>query len=63
MGQRFIENRIEKYPFLNFTSLWAGSKISRYMKRRLSKARRRSWKDPRGRGLAGVESECNWKGW
>ena len=43
---------------------WGSSQDSRsrFMKRQLSKARRRSWRDPHQRGLTHWEGECNWKG-
>lgn len=51
-------------PFwLTFSYFWPNPKIGRWHKRRLSKARRRAWRDPHTRGLAGVESTTNWKGW
>ena len=46
--------------YISFSQVW--SKSGRYNKRQLSKIRRRWW-DTHQRGLAGCESECNWKGW
>lgn len=50
--------------WITITQTW-GSKSGngRYWKRRLSKARRRYWKDTHKRGLMSIESTCNWKGW
>ena len=63
MGQRFYDALFEKYPYLKFTKVWCSPGVAKYMKRRLSKVRRRAWRDPHKRGIASVESECNWRGW
>lgn len=46
---------------------WPGSRIGRYYKRGLSKARRRQAKEElrgqRPRSVSGYERECNWKTW
>jgi len=42
---------------------WGSRGEGRYYKRRLSKARRRAWRDPHRRGLLHWESICNWKNW
>jgi len=47
---------------------WGWSSSGKFWKKKLSKYRRRAWKDevlrgrtnPRG---SGIEGECNWKGW
>ncbi len=49
-------------PYASWTGRWNRGE-GRYWKRKLSKARRRSWKDPHNRGLLNVERECNWKNW
>jgi len=49
--------------WLSFTQVWSGRGIGRWWKRRLSKVRRRAWRDPHQRGLAGIESTVNWKDW
>lgn len=63
MGNRFYSQRLKDCN-AKFTQTW-GRKAGngRWMKRILSKARRRAWKDSHERGLVGIESECNWKGW
>lgn len=48
-------------PSTQFGSRW-WSGGGRYYKRRLSKIRRRAWKQRPRRSLMGIESECNWKG-
>ena len=50
-------------PYISFSQIWPGRGVGRYVKRRLSKARRRAWKDPHQRGVVGVEREANWKTW
>ena len=48
--------------YVSFSQVW--SKSGRDTKRKLSKTRRQAWKDERHqRGLAGIESTCNWKDW
>jgi len=53
----------------SFTCQWAGRGTGRWWKRKLSKVRRRAWKDVelRGRrvprGVDGIETECNYKTW
>jgi len=37
--------------------------FGRYMKRRLSKARRKAWRIRPRHALRHWEAECNWKGW
>lgn len=62
MGWR---NRMKRgeYPwYISFGQIWNGRKQGRYWKRLLSKARRK-WRDTHHRGLAEIESTCNWKGW
>jgi hypothetical protein len=49
--------------WLSFSEVWNGVGQGRYWKRRLSKARRRAWKDSHQRGLAELESKVNWKDW
>jgi len=41
---------------------WEKPGKGRYFKRRLSKARRRAWKQRPRKALSHWESECNWKG-
>lgn len=55
----------EKAPdYIAVYGRWSCPGKGRYWKRRLSKVRRRAWKDPRHpRGLRGIESICNYKGW
>jgi len=55
--------------YVSFCATWPSRHLGRWMKRRLSKARRRAakaelngYKNPE-RGLASVESETNWKLW
>jgi len=61
MGRRFWDDRTPEYA--NFTSTWGRNPgRGKWMKHRLSKARRK-WKDKHRRGLLHVESECNWRGW
>lgn len=61
MGRRYFTDTLPDY--LNFTATWGRKPGNgRWMKRRLSKARRR-WKDNHHRGLLHAESECNWRGW
>ena len=51
-------------PNAHWLDQWPSIKMGRYMKRKLSKARRRAWKNPdHERGLASLEGEVNWKGW
>jgi len=52
----------------SFSEVWPGVGTGRYWKRRLSKARRRAWKQGRVvgnpyRGQLGVEGEVNWRTW
>ena len=49
-------------PHAGWTGRWNKGN-GRIWKRRLSKARRRAWKDPHQRGLLDAERECNWKCW
>jgi hypothetical protein len=42
---------------------WKRQGVGRYWKRRLSKVRRRAWRDTHKRGLAQIESTVNWKDW
>jgi len=37
--------------------------LGRFMKRQLSKARRRMWKQGRSYSFAHYSRECNWKAW
>jgi len=60
---RRLKKLKKKYYFLTFTHLWCSKHYAKYAKRRLSKARRRAWKDPHERGLASIESDVNWRGW
>ena len=65
MGNRYFS---ELPRYVHFTQTWGNKRgMGRYWKRQLSKARRRASKaeiDGRKvRGLAGIESEVNWKGW
>jgi len=46
----------------HFTLFW-NEGLGRWAKRRLSKMRRRAWKDSHERGLSKWESEVNWKLW
>ena len=51
-----------------FSEMWPSVGTGRYWKRRLSKARRRAWKQGRDlwspyRGQLGVEGEVNWRTW
>ena len=62
MGHRFVLERMEK-AHVRFTEMWIYPHIGRYYKRKLSKARRRSWKEQSDKHLVSWESECNWKGW
>ena len=61
-------NKWKPYPdWLSFTQVWPGRGEGRYMKRRLSKARRKYAKQMikhgRGKEPVTLESEVNWKGW
>ena len=47
----------------NASFRWSSRGEGRYWKRRLSKARRRAWKDSHQRGLLHWERLCNWKNW
>ena len=54
--------------WLTFSQVWGTAHEGRFFKRRLSKVRRRAWKDEilrghRPRGLPGAESTVNWKNW
>jgi hypothetical protein len=49
--------------WISFSQTWGGRGQGRYWKRLLSKIRRRAWRDPHRRGLAGIESRVNWKDW
>jgi hypothetical protein len=49
--------------WVGFTRVWNKRGEGRYWKRRLSKARRRAWRDTHKRGLAQIESTVNWKDW
>ena len=49
--------------YVGWTSIWGKVGRGRWMKRRLSKARRRAWKDSHERGLSVVETEASYKGW
>jgi hypothetical protein len=49
--------------WVSFTRVWGSRGAGRWWKRRLSKARRRAWRDTHKRGLSGVESTVNWKDW
>ena len=44
--------------WLPFYRVWGGVGNGRYWKRRLSKARRKAWRDPHQRGLRYAESTC-----
>ena len=44
-------------------NVWTSRGMGRWYKRRLSKARRRAWRDSHERGLVGLESWVNCKGW
>jgi len=57
-----MSNTIRREPY-RWTNRWPGEHVGRYVKRRLSKARRRAWKDAHERGLVGAEREANWKTW
>jgi len=60
----------DKYPWLGYGDVWNRRGFGRWMKKRLSKARRHYIKDviklgpnnARMRGLPGIESDVNWKG-
>lgn len=62
MGNRFVIDRMEK-AHVHFTRMWVHPHIGRFYKRKLSKARRRAWKEKSDKHLVNWESECNWKGW
>ena len=50
--------------WVNFSCKWGHAHTGRWLKRRLSKLRRKYWKDERHqRGLPGAEQECNYKNW
>ena len=44
MGRRFVVERMENAG-VHFTRMWVHPHIGRYCKRKLSKARRRAWKE------------------
>lgn len=66
MGQREFKKLQKKYPFITFMETWPRG-LGRWMKRRLSKARRKYAKERlngrKGKEPSGIESEVNWKGW
>lgn len=67
MGARFVQNRLDEAE-VTFSEIWGKPKVGRFIKRKLSKARRRQWRaEVRGerhpRTSEHWESECNWKGW
>ena len=62
MGNRFVIERMER-AHANCFDMWIHPHIGRYYKRKLSKARRRAWKEKSDKHLTNWESECNWKGW
>lgn len=49
-------------PSTHHDSRWWSQGKGRWVKRRLSKARRRARKQKPRRSLMSIESECNWKG-
>lgn len=50
--------------WISFSQCWSDTPgEGRFWKRKLSKARRRAWRDPHQRGLAGLESTVNYKTW
>jgi hypothetical protein len=63
--------RMDEYK--SFTECWPGEHTGRYVKRQLSKVRRRCNREfieeelfdipPHLRGLDGIEREANWKTW
>ena len=65
MGNRYIS---ELPGYVRITQTWGNKAgLGRWWKRLLSKARRRAARaeinGKRARGLAGKESEVNWRGW
>ena len=63
MGARFYRER-ECKSGVSFFRMWPSEGAGRWTKRKLSKARRKAWKNPgHERGLLSWESECNWKCW
>lgn len=76
MGSRFYSDRLVKAGIQHrrsMSSMWIKPHAGRYIKRRLSKARRRAARRlcrygendlaKVERGLRAAESECDWKGW
>lgn len=68
MGRREWYKKRQGRSWLGFTRMWPNSPgFGRWMKRRLSKARRRYIKSVlrtgRGKEPTRIESEVNWKGW
>lgn len=66
--KEIIMSRTNKNDAYHFTHTWGNSAgRGRYIKRQLSKARRRFWKSlvrfGRGKSPSNYESETNWKGW
>jgi len=49
-------------PYAKWHGRWNEGN-GRFWKRRLSKARRRAWRDPHQRGLMSAEQECSYKNW
>ena len=59
----YATRRHRRQPEINLFKMWPNEGIGRYWKRRLSKARRRAWRDEHERGLAGTESTVNYRTW
>ena len=62
MGNRFVIDRMEKAG-VSFTEMWVHPHIGRFYKRKLSKARRRAWKEKSDAHLVHWESVCDEKNW
>jgi len=48
---------------VSFTEMWVHPHIGRFYKRKLSKARRRAWKEKSDAHLVHWESVCDEKNW
>ena len=62
MGSRFVLDRANKAN-ANCFEMWPQAKEGRFYKRKLSKARRRAWKEKSDKHLTHWESVCNNKNW
>ncbi len=62
MGNRFVLDRANKANASCF-EMWSKAREGRFYKRKLSKARRRAWKERSDTHLTHWESVCNNKNW